>query len=157
MAETAWPSAVRGDYDPDKAVRTGRAAALVTRGQSLLSVPWQIRFNAVSTASSSYVTLYTAALWLPDWAAGLTLSVALEAQRSAANTASWRIIATGIGNGADVSITSGAGSYAESTATLAVGAAVAAGVYNLEFQGKIATSGSVFLRSIERCTAWYVP
>lgn len=155
MAEPAWPSTVRTEFAADKAVRTGRVAALATRGDSLRSVPFQFYFASVSTASASYVTIYSAPLQFPDWGSGCDLNVMLESQRSAANTASWRYIVTGVGSGPDVAITS-TGAFAESgPCTRSFAANFASGLYTIEFQAKIATSGTASLQSINRCTAWF--
>lgn len=152
MAETAWPSNVRTEYDPDKAVRTGRAAALVTRSESLRSVAFQIFFNAASTTSASYVTLATIPIDVPDWAPGRELFVVLEAQRSLANAADWRMIVNGVASSANA-ITSGAGVYAESQGS-SVGYSAPI-IDSIQFQARIATAGTVFLRSILRCTSWF--
>lgn len=87
---TAWPTLTRSEFDPDKAVRTGRILSLVARDEVLREQPFSLYFANTTTTSASPVLLKTMKVMNYDAVIGKKLMVNLWCYVSnAAATGSW--------------------------------------------------------------------
>ncbi len=152
-----WPSVVRADYDPDKAVRTGRVVALADMRLVLCRKPFHIYFAEVTRANTAYGDMFSFSLFLPDYALGRSLKVTIEARTDGGNGGAWRLQDSPTADvSADVTIP-GSASYADSgPATLAIPTTYAKDTARtIIIQGKAPTAETLRLRNLDLVAAYF--
>ncbi len=149
-----WPSVVRSDYDPDKAVRTGRVQALCDMRLVLMRKPFHLYFAEVTRATATFASVQTFELFIPDYAVGRTFSLTIQAKVTA-GTGSWR---TKIGSATSASVNVTATTYGDSgPATLTVPTdTVEDTAVTLTIEASAPSGGNtIFLRNLELVAAYF--
>lgn len=98
---TAWPTTTRAEFDPNKAVRTSRVAALVARDEVLREQPFVIYFSNKTATTLAKVATVTIQNY--DAAVGKKLSINLSCYVSA-GTGTWYTV-IGSSQSSNVSVT----------------------------------------------------
>jgi len=150
-----WPSVVRSDYDPNKAVRTGRVASLVDMRLVLMRTPFHFYFTEQTRTGTAFGDMSTFQLFLPDYALGRSLKVSIQA-RVDTGTGQWRMkdsTTADVSAAVDVTATS----YADSgPATLAIPTTYAKDTIRaIIIQGAAPSGGTIFLRNLDLVAAYF--
>ena len=102
---TAWPTLTRAEFDPDKAVRTGRVLGLVSRDEVLRQQPFSIYFPNATTSSATAVKLKSITLVNYDAVVGCKLMLNFSCYVSNASAVgSWYAV-VGTSTSSPVSVT----------------------------------------------------
>lgn len=89
---TAWPTTTRSEFDPDKAVRTGRVLALVARDEVMREQPFVIYFTDQTATTAALVA--TVSIMNYDAVVGRKLMISLSCYVTAGTGTWYTVIGT---------------------------------------------------------------
>lgn len=155
---TSWPNTyARSDYAADKAGKTSKFAQLVQRDFVLARRPLQVSFAEASTTSTSYVTLASFELFVPDYAVGKSLALYIEGRQPTSGTdGAWRLQDNASAtDGTEIAVPDGSASYANlGPSLLVIDAAWVGTQRTINVRGK-AGAGTLNLRSLNLVALYF--
>lgn len=100
---TAWPTTTRSEFDPDKAVRTGRVLALVARDEVMREQPFVVYF--ADTTATTLAKVKTFSIMNYDAVVGRKLMLSLSCYVSAGTGTWYTVIGSSQSSGVTVTNT----------------------------------------------------